>query len=79
MWLGWAVVVSIIFGTLRAALPGSGLDFRDTFKDLAHVWVGLLLGGALVASYYKLPPRATLWALFVLLCVVEVCAALLKG
>lgn len=73
------LLVSACFCSLRVALPSSGIDRGDIFKDLAHVWVGLILGAAIVTTHYKLPPRVYLWALFLLLIAVEVGAGLLKG
>lgn len=45
--LALVAAVSVVFGLLRAVLPVRGLDRRDVFKDLAHLWVGGLYGAAL--------------------------------
>jgi hypothetical protein len=44
------LLVCIAFAGLRFTLPVRGLDLRDTFKDLAHVFVGGLFGAAIYAT-----------------------------
>ncbi len=41
------ILLCIIFAVLRFALPSAGLNSNDIFKDLAHIFVGTLLGAAL--------------------------------
>ena len=40
------VLVSAGFGIARFIVPVRGFDFRDTFKDMAHLWVGFLISVA---------------------------------
>ena len=44
----WAAVgISGIFGVLRFVVPVSGkINRNDIYKDLAHIWVGILIGAA---------------------------------
>lgn len=41
------IIISLGFSIARFLVPVRGLDFRDTFKDMAHIWVGILLGIAI--------------------------------
>lgn len=39
------ILITIIFGILRFILPVSGeINKKDIFKDMAHIWVGILFG-----------------------------------
>lgn len=55
-----AVAATLAFGVLRFIVPVSGaVNPDDVFKDLAHVWVGILFGiaGAKSDSAYKTVPK----------------------
>lgn len=40
-------LVTVLFGVLRFVVPVEGkINKQDIFKDLAHIWVGLLIGVA---------------------------------
>lgn len=58
-----------IIGVLRFTLPVSGLKQEDLFKDLAHVFVGILFGIAIVSKTRES------WAMAVGLTILEVVAA----
>jgi hypothetical protein len=69
--VGVAIValVALVFGFLRFVLPVSGhLNQGDVFKDLAHVFVGLVIGLALATR------NRWLWGIAVGLTVLEVVA-----
>jgi hypothetical protein len=66
------LTLAMLFGALRFTLPVSGINQADTFKDLAHVFVGMTLGLA-IASQNKL-----YWIIFVTLCVLEVTAVVIR-
>lgn len=55
----FALCLSIVFVVLRFTLPVHGLDSKDIFKDLAHIFVGWLLGAWWVGRqsycYYSNP------------------------
>lgn len=38
------LLLSLAFAVGRVVLPAPGLDGGDVFKDLAHLWVGGLIG-----------------------------------
>lgn len=60
------IVVSATFGVARFIVPVSGrVNRADIFKDLAHIWVGLLIGVAIVLGGW-------LWLLPVALMVLEI-------
>lgn len=43
------IAVSVVFGVLRFIVPVSGkVEKKDIYKDLAHIWVGVLIGVAMV-------------------------------
>lgn len=65
--------LAAFFAVARVARPGHGLRAEDVFKDLAHVFVGAVLGSACVTK------SRFLWFVFVLLCVVEIIAAVAKN
>ena len=56
------VVVSIAFGVARFIVPVSGkINKGDIYKDLAHIWVGVLIGVAVMCpSLWWLPAAMTL-------------------
>lgn len=45
------VLVVLGFAVARIALPSHGLHPEDTFKDLAHLFVGGLFGAAIVIGW----------------------------
>lgn len=56
------VVISVAFGVARFVVPVTGrVNKADIFKDLAHIWVGLLLGVAIVMGdwWWSLPVGLT--------------------
>lgn len=59
-WNLIAIVVALIFGSLR--ITGIKDDF---YKDIAHVYVGMMLG---IAIYSRLK---LYWILFIGLCLLE--------
>lgn len=61
----FVIAVCVAFAVLRLTLPVRGLDARDVFKDLAHVWVGFLIG-------------ARRWKAAGILSLVELLAAVLR-
>ena len=47
------LIVTVIFGFLRFIVPVEGkINKKDVFKDLAHIWVGVLIGLAFVDERY---------------------------
>ena len=64
------LVATAAFAALRLLLPSHGLSPQDTFKDLAHVYVGGLFGAAIGTR------RKSLWAMALGLTAVEVVAAI---
>lgn len=45
------IAVTIVFGILRFVVPVTGaINNADVFKDLAHIWVGILIGIAAVVG-----------------------------
>lgn len=47
------LLVSVIFVALRFILPfESKVVKKDIFKDMAHIWVGVLIGMAFYDSSY---------------------------
>lgn len=50
MWMVAVVGLSAVFGVARLTLPAHGLQKRDVFKDLAHLWVGGLFGAAIASG-----------------------------
>jgi hypothetical protein len=45
------VILTIVFGVLRFTLPVTGeINKKDIFKNLAHVFVGMLIGLAIGAQ-----------------------------
>ncbi len=87
-----ALSLVIVFAVLRFTLPVQGLDFRDTFKDLAHIFVGWLFGAWWVGRqsycYFSNPmERARYWLqqkgwgyfwLAITIAVLEVIAAIVR-
>jgi hypothetical protein len=39
-----AVAGSVFFAVLRPFQPPHGVDMKDFYKDMAHIWVGLMFG-----------------------------------
>ena len=84
----WLLVpIALGFAVARFALPSHDLHGDDVFKDLAHVFVGGLFGGAIVATLRGCPVQddkphicleALLWVLAISLTVLEVLAAVFK-
>lgn len=82
-------MATVGFAVARFTLPVSGLDSRDMFKDLAHIWVGCLLGAAVFAPSYNQDRsdypndagdrKILLWILFCGLTLAEVVAFLFRG
>lgn len=61
--------VTLMFSILRFVVPVSGkVNRADIFKDLAHIWVGVLLGAAIATG------NLVDWVLPTLITVVEVVA-----
>lgn len=61
--------ISIVFAALRFVVPVSGkVNRADIYKDLAHIWVGVLFGVAIAECAWQF------WALPIALTVVEVIA-----
>ncbi len=58
--LGGLIGGSLLFGYLRFVVPVSGkVNPSDIFKDMAHIWVGILIGAALVlGGWWWLSPVA---------------------
>ena len=86
LWFIVAILGTISFGAGRILLPSHGLHGADVFKDLAHVFVGVLFGAAIVATI-RCPvqhgrphvcPEIWLWCLALGLTAVEVFAAIFK-
>jgi hypothetical protein len=73
------LLVTVAFGAVRCATmeeaPPIELTFFNVFKDFAHVWVGLLIGGAIFTDSRS--SRAWLLTLAVGVTAVETAAALL--
>ncbi len=63
------LILALVFGFLRIHLQPHGLHFEDTFKDLAHVFVGAVFGVALVKKEWFY------WLIFTALIVLEVASA----
>lgn len=62
-------VVTAIFGVLRFVVPVAGeVNHADIFKDLAHIWVGVLIGVAACRKTWQH------WSLAVGITVLEVVA-----
>lgn len=70
---GLVLIGCVIFATLRLTLPVSGLNSADIFKDLAHVWVGIVIGLACGLRSWSFGTMA------IGLTVLEVIAALTRG
>lgn len=69
----WIILaISVGFGIARFVMPVRGLDFRDTFKDMAHLWVGFCFGYAASDGEWYF------WAIPVALTVLEVVAFLVR-
>lgn len=65
------IVVSVVFGVARFVVPVSGaINRADIYKDLAHIWVGILIGVAI--------ERPELWWLPAGLTVLEVVAFVVR-
>ncbi len=45
--------VTLAFAIARFIVPVHGLDHSDIFKDFAHIWVGILVGGAGMAWWFE--------------------------
>lgn len=56
------IAVSIAFGIARFIVPVSGkVNKADVYKDMAHIWVGVLIGIAVMdRSLWYLPVALTL-------------------
>lgn len=68
-WSGWIVLaLCVVFAVLRFTLPVHELNFADTFKDLAHLFVGGVFGAAIATK------RKDLWAVAGALTIAEVAA-----
>lgn len=62
------IPITIAFACLRIILPATGeIHQEDIFKDLAHIWVGVLLGVAITLKKEWLP-----WILLASITVVEI-------
>lgn len=66
----------VAFAGERFRMTPSGLNFSDTFKDIAHVFVGALLGAAVFATCVCHWSKRPLWWMFALLTLAEVIAAI---
>jgi len=66
-------LIAVGFGVARFRVPLRGLDFRDTFKDLAHLFVGGVFGAA-----FAFWSAWEWWAIAVGLTLVEVVAAVVR-
>jgi hypothetical protein len=78
-------LIALVFIVLRFTLPMEGVDNRDIFKDLAHLYVGGLFGAAIITGYAKdsylfnrLHVRRNLWLLAIGMTVLEVVAAIVR-
>lgn len=48
------IILTILFGLLRFILPSSGqINQEDIFKDLAHIYVGVLFGLGYQEKFYR--------------------------
>lgn len=47
----WIVLLSLVTGVLRFAIPGHGLSWPGTYEAFAHIWVGALL--VLIIVHWK--------------------------
>ncbi len=66
------LIVSVAIAISRFVVPVSGeLHTEDIYKDLTHIWVGILIGVSLM--------RPTYWWLPAGLTVVEVVAFILRS
>ncbi len=65
------IVATLTFAILRLTLPQPGVDLRATFKDVAHIYVGML---AVLAWQNQPYCRWMFWGI----CAVEVFAAIPK-
>lgn len=66
-------LISICFAILRFVIPVEGkVNKKDIYKDLAHIWVGVLIGYAIGTG------ERDVWLLFVGLTAIEVGAFLLR-
>lgn len=66
-------MIAVVFGILRFRLPVNGLQPKDTFKDLAHVFVGGVFGAALAFwSFWDW------WAIAIGLTLAEIVAAVVR-
>ncbi len=46
--------VSLVFAIARFIVPVEGtINHADIFKDMAHIWVGVLFGVAVAVSVFK--------------------------
>ncbi len=80
------LLVSVVFGVLRFVVPVSGkIEQRDVYKDLAHIWVGLLFGVAIAFSLVEPVIREfyvdsvhRYWLLPIALTVLEVVAFIVR-
>ena len=47
------VVLSGAFAVMRALIPAHGVSREDVFKDMAHIWIGILIGAWFTLRSYK--------------------------
>ncbi len=74
------------FVALRFSLPSPEIRPEDTFKDLAHVFVGMTLGCGIMATTYKdaldkksaVPQPWKSWTMFLILVAAEIVAVVIK-
>lgn len=67
------LVIAVGFGIARFFAPVAGLAKEDVFKDMAHLFVGFCFG---YAAYAR--TRRDLWAIPIVLTVVEIAAFLIR-
>ena len=53
----YILVITAIVGVGRFFVPVSGLDSADIYKDIAHIWVGILVGAAWYAPWEVIDPE----------------------
>ena len=70
VWKLVLILSTYVLCVLRFALPTHNLNPQDIFKDIAHVYVGILIG---LASKHK-----SIWFLVAILIIVEVIAVIIK-
>lgn len=84
----WVLLyITAVFGILRFTLPVEGrINKKDIYKDLAHIWIGLLFGMALattdVVQYvdgsWGLDSNWWIWAMAIGITVLEVVAFVVR-